>query len=317
MSSIKVSLFGKFNIVSSEKRECMIRARKVQELFVYLLMFRNHPQPRESLSEVLWADQPATASRKNLRQTLWHLQSALKKTKNSSRLEVFIDDGWIHIRLPNDFWLDTAQLEQVFNAVNHKRARELSEEDFKTMQNAVGLYKGDLLEGWYQDWCIFERERFQMMHLMLLDKLVQYCEIHQKYDAGLAYGWQILRYDQAYERAHRQIMRLYFMVGDRTQALHQYERCVGALRDELGVDPSERTKQLYEQIRLDTFRPPRFAPEKVSARVDEIAPALDDVLNRLEQFALTLRRMEVQVQQEIVALENVLSDPGKQSPGQS
>src|SRR5687768_9719491 len=216
MSNIKVSLFGKFNIAYGGKRT-YIRARKVQELFVYLLMFRNHPQPRESLSEVLWADQPTTASRKNLRQTLWHLQSVLKKTKNSSRLEVFIDDGWIHIRLPTDFWLDTAQLEQVFNSVNHKRARELSEEDFKTMQIAVGLYKGDLLEGWYQDWCIFERERFQMMHLMLLDKLVQYCEIHQKYDAGLAYGWQILRYDQAYERAHRQLMRLYFMVGDRTQ----------------------------------------------------------------------------------------------------
>ena len=316
MSSIKVSLFGKFNIAFGEKRTD-IRARKVQELFVYLLMFRNQPQPRESLSELLWADQPLTKSRKNLRQTLWHLQSALKRTKNSSRLEVFIDDGWVHIRFPTDFWLDISEFEQIFESVNHKRVRELSEEDFKAMQYAVELYKGDLLEGWYQDWCIFERERFQMMHLMLLDKLVQCCEIHQNYDAGLAYGWRILRYDQAYERAHRQIMRLYSMVGDRTQALHQYERCVTALRTELGVEPSERTKQLYEQIRSDTFRPALFVIDKPVAKTQEATPAPSDVLNRLEQFALTLKKIEAQIQQEIVALENMLAGQVDQSSRES
>src|SRR5688572_30643688 len=262
MSSIKVSLFGKFKVAYGEKGT-YIRARKVQELFVYLLMFRNHPQPRESLSEVLWADQPVTKSRKNLRQTLWHLQSTFKKTKNSSRLEVFIDDGWVNIRFPTDFWLDIAEFEQIFELVNHKRVRELSVEDFEAMRYAVDLYKGDVLEGWYQDWCIFERERFQMMHLMLLDKLVQYCEIHQKYDAGLAYGWQILRHDHAYERAHRQLMRLYALAGDRTQALHQYQRCVTALEVELGVGPSARTTQLYDQIETDTFVAPLFAREKV------------------------------------------------------
>lgn len=307
MSSVKVSLFGKFNIAYGEKRTS-IRARKVQELLIYLLIFRNHPQPRESLSEVLWADQPVAKSRKNLRQTLWHLQSALKEIKNSSRLELLIDNGWIQINLPAGFWLDTAEFERIFDLVNHKRVRELSAEDFKAMQYAVNLYKGDLLEGWYQDWCIFERERFQTMHLMLLDKLVQFCELHQKYEAGLTYGMEILRHDHAYERTHRQLMRLYFMTGNRTQALHQYASCVTALRDELGVEPSERTKRLYEQIRLDTFRPRLFAVENVISRTAESTLALNDVLNRLEQFAETLRRIESQVHQEIIALEGAFSE---------
>jgi DNA-binding SARP family transcriptional activator len=313
MSSIKVSLFGKFNIINGEKEAPIIRARKVQELLIYLLIFRNHPQPRESLSEVLWTNQPATISRKNLRQTLWHLQSAFKEFKNSSRLELLIDEGWIHIRLPTDFWLDTAEFEQVFNLINRKQVQELSAEDFEAMQYAVNLYRGDLLEGWYQDWCIFERERFQMMNLMLLDKLVQYCEIHREYDTGLSYGWQILRHDHAYERAHRQMMRLYSMSGDRTQALHQYQRCVNALREELGVEPSARTKQLYEQIQSDAFIPPSFAVEKVAQRREEAAPAFEDMLNRLEQFSVALRKMELQVQQDIVALENMLTDQANRS----
>ena len=59
MSNIKVSLFGKFDIAYGEKKT-YIRARKVQELLIYLLIFRNHPQPRESLSEILWPDQRRT-----------------------------------------------------------------------------------------------------------------------------------------------------------------------------------------------------------------------------------------------------------------
>jgi len=306
MSSIKISLFGQFNIAYGEKRTS-IGARKVQELLIYLLMFRKRPQPRESLSEILWADQPAMISKKNLRQTLWHLQSAFKAFKNSSRLELLIEDGWIHIRLPTDFWLDTAEFEHVFDSVNHKRMRELSQEDFAAMQYAVNLYTGDLLEGWYQDWCIFERERFQMMNLLLLDKLVQYCEIHQKYDTGLAYGWQILRHDHAYERAHRQLMRLYALSGDRTQALHQYQRCINTLQVELGVEPSARTRQLYDQIQADTFVPPLFGREKVTSTSLEDDPTLEDVLNRLQQFSTTLKSMENQIEQEISALENTLA----------
>jgi len=312
MSSIKVSLFGKFNIAYGEKRT-QIRARKVQELFIYLLVFRNSPQPRESLSEILWADQPVTISRKNLRQTLWHLQSAFKDFKNSSKFELLIEDGWIHIRLPRDFWLDTAEFEEVFNLVNHKQARELGREDFEAMQYAVNLYTGDLLEGWYQDWCIFERERFQMMNLMLLDKLVQYCETHHKYDAGLSYAWQILRHDHAYERAHRQMMRLYALSGDRTQALHQYQRCLDALRTELGVEPSARTQQLYTQIQADTFVPPSFVLVEAASKKDETAQAFEEVLSRLERFSLTLGRMEDEVQQEIVTLKNILASQAKHS----
>jgi DNA-binding SARP family transcriptional activator len=307
MSSIKVSLFGKFSLDYGEKRK-YIRARKVQELLIYLLIFRNRPQSRELLSEALWTDEPATISRKNLRQTLWHLQSAFKEFKNPSGPEILVEDGWIHIRLPNDFWLDTAEFEQVFNSVNHKHARDLTAEDFSSMRYAVNLYRGDLLEGWYRDWCIFERERFQMMNLMLLDKLVQYCEIHQNYEAGLAYGWQILRHDHAYERAHRQLMRLYALSGDRTQALHQYQRCANALQIELGVEPSARTRQLYEQIQSDTFIAPLFGREKIASTSNEATPTIEAMLSRLQQLSLTLKNMETQVQHDIAALEGMLKD---------
>lgn len=306
MSGLKVTLFGKFSIWRGKQRIQGMQARKVQELFSYLVIFRKTPQPREQISELLWGDQPPLKSRKNFRQTLWRLQSALKAAFKGVHnapddATLLVDPQWVQLNPRADFWLDTDEFEDTFNRVSAKRARDLSMSDFLAIQEAVNLYKGELLDGWYADWCIAERERFQAIHLMLLDKLVQFCEVQGHYDTGLVYGAELLRQDRAYERAHRQMMRLYFMAGDRTQAIHQYERCVTALRTELDIAPSERTRHLYEQIRTDTFSPPAFAREK-SAAPQAVSTTLGDVLRRLEQFSEALTHMEFQVQEDIKTL---------------
>jgi DNA-binding SARP family transcriptional activator len=308
MSSWKVTLFGKFNIERDNRKIDNIEARKVQELICYLLIFRDHPHPRELLSEALWQNQSSDKSRKYLRQTLWRLQSALRKNVNSSEPILLIDQDFIQFNFPADIWLDIAEFEKIFDLVKGKEVQELGVRELHFLEYASEIYTGDLLEGLYQDWCIFERERFQIMHLMLLDKLVQYCELHQMYEVGLIHGMKILRQDRAYERTHRQLMRLYFLAGNRTQALHQYMSCVTALRDDLGVEPSERTKQLYEQIRLDTFKSPNSAMENVDIQAGESTLVLNDALNHLEQFAEKMKTIESQVQQEIETLESVLSD---------
>jgi DNA-binding SARP family transcriptional activator len=300
MSGLKATLFGKFDIQRDGLTLRGIEARKVQELLSYLLIFRNHPQPREQLCEILWGEQSATNSRKYLRQTLWRVQSALQLKGNGAELELLINNDWIQVNISDNFWLDVAEFENAFNQVKGKNVRDLGPRHFKLLDSAALLYKGDLLEGCYQDWCIFERERFQTMHVMLLDKLVQYCELHQAYETGLNYGIEILRHDHAYERTHRQLMRLYYMAGNRSQALHQYARCVIALRDELGVEPSERTNKLYDQIRSDSFKPLVVQKEKsISKTKVRVRPTLQDVALRLEEVTDILSRLEHIIQDEV------------------
>jgi DNA-binding SARP family transcriptional activator len=138
------------------------------------------------------------------------------------------------------------------------------------------------------------------MHLLLLDKIVQFCELHKKYEVGLSYGIEILRHDHAYERTHRQLMRLYFMTGNRTRALHQYERCVEALRDELGVEPSESTKQLYAEIRSDRFGSQLFTDEKAVTKTKvRTVFALRGMLYRLKEVSAALSTLEHKIQEEL------------------
>lgn len=303
-NSLRICLFGKFNARYGEQNISGMQAHKVQELFCYLLLSRKQPQSRETLAELFWDGLPPIRSKKNLRQLLWRLQCVLNHEGLELSCLLRTEGEWIQINPAHNFWLDVAEFENVYNAVKGKRARELTPHDFNAIQSAVALCQGELLEGWYYDWCVVERERLQIILLMLLDRLIQYCEVNREFDIGLAYGTEILRRDRAYERTHRQMMRLHFMAGDRTQAIHQYERCKTALREELDVAPSQRTQELYEQIRADAFMPPLFAAKSMTADTPELVSALSDVLSRLDGFSQVLADIKRQVKQEIATLQS-------------
>lgn len=220
--------------------------RKVQELLCYILLHQQRPIQREMLASILWPNTPTNQSRANLRKTLWQLQAAFSASAIDS--PVAIEPGWIAVNPANAYWCDVTELEQRYAQVCGIAGATMSDECAQHAEQAVAIYHGDLLEGWYQDWCLSERERIQHIYLSLLDKLMAYYEHHQQYEPALAHGATILRYDCARELTHRHLMRLHMLAGDRTGALRQFERCAYTLREELNAEPSVPTIQLYQQI---------------------------------------------------------------------
>ncbi len=310
-SQMKVHLFGKFRIRYEEQVVQGFDALKEQELLTYLLMHRNRPHSREMLAGLLWGDAPTEKSKKYLRQSLWHLQSALEaqaRGAHDTSAILSVEHHWVQLNTVNDLWLDVAVFEQAFMRTHDTAGAKLEATCVETLQAAVQLYQGDLLEGWYHDWCLYERERLQNMYLAMLDKLMCYCEAHQKFELGLLYGSIILRYDRAHERTHRQLMNLQYLSGNRTAALRQFERCVAALDEELGVRPDKRTSALYQKIRDTGNEPPVSgafaAPETGEAGI----VSLTDVLGRLKMIQSVLTDVQRSVQRDIKAVELTLNN---------
>jgi hypothetical protein len=102
-------------------------------------------------------------------------------------------------------------------------------------------------------------------------------------------------------------MRLYFLSGDRTQALRQYEMCAAALVEELGVAPSKPTVELYERIRADDHHPASAHARIVSPPEPEaLSGRLKDTLGRLEALSDELDTVRLQVQQEISSIKEII-----------
>ena len=302
MSTVRIRLFGKFSAHLDAQRIEGLEAPTLQELFSYLLLYRGRPHARETLAALLWGDSPTATSKKYLRQALWQLQSALNShNAPSARHLLVVETDWIHINQDAGPWLDVAEFERSYSLVQGVRGREMDEDGARLLEDAVALYKGDLLEACYEDWCIYERERLQNMFLAMLDKLMSYCESHGQYENGLQHGARILGCDRAREHTHRRLMRLQYLAGNRTGALRQYERCVAALREELGVKPAKRTTELYEQIRADSVDDSLNAhPER---QVEAAPSSTSEVVGRLRQIRNVLIDIQREIQKDIHAVE--------------
>jgi DNA-binding SARP family transcriptional activator len=188
--------------------------------------------------------------------------------------------------------------------VRGRQGATLSLDTALALQTAIELYRGELLDGWFQDWCLFERERLQNVYLTLVDKLIDYHEAAGAYERGISLGMDALRYDHAREEVHRRLMRLYYLTGDRTAALRQYERCAAVLHEALGVPPADLTTLLYYQIKSGKL-------ELVEAELESPTAAsgtLRALLDNLCQIQAALSELHRRVQQNIREVEVALRE---------
>lgn len=305
MSRLHIHLLGKFQTVVDGQVTLRFEARKVQELFCYLCVHRKNTHLREALASVLWNERSSSQSRKYLRQAVWQLQSALGSMSDASEGQLLLADPEEICINPNaNFWLDVSELERAFALTQKVPGRGLSHEQAQCLKTAVQFYCGDLLEGWYQDWCLYERERLQNLYLTMLHKLIEYSEKNQEYEAGIEYSRQVLYHDRASEWSYQALMRLEFLAGDRTAALREYDRCVAVLRTELDVKPSETTLALRAQIQSGTLTHGSTPTAPSSNRSTELV--LQQHLARFKQIQSALNGLASQVQEEIQAVESYL-----------
>ena len=315
MDGLQVRLFGELSI-QHEDRSVSFPSGKALELFCYLLIHRGRAHTREALSEVLWPGGKPDSSKRYLRQALWRLNATVQCRPDRHRTELrsllIIEPDWVRIDPDAAFWLDVSAFERIHSAARDISGHSFSDQQAKDLEAALKLYRGELLETWYQDWCGYERDRLRLAYLAMLDQLIAYCEARQLYARGLGFGQAVLRYDPARESTHRQLMRLHYRAGDRISAIRQYERCAVAMAQDLGIQPSAGTVALYEQIRADQV------PD-ISVHLDiKVHPAARQHTVRQpmpEQwetaaFADLHRRLD-QIQSSLLALhESVLQDSG-------
>jgi len=318
MMALSVCLFGRFAAETDRQPVISLSGAKVQELFSYLLLHRTRPHRREALTTLLWPDVPDVQSKRYLRKTVWQLQSALAQlTPPDAPPILHADPDWLQVSAEADSWLDVAQFECAYRLAEDTAGEEMEPTTVARAEAAVELYRGDLLEGWYQEWCLFERERLERMYLSLLDKLISHCAARGRYEAGISYGTRALRHDPARERTHRRLMRLHALAGSRSEALHQYAVCVDTLRRELGVAPSERTNALYHHILITGDEPEAaaLAPARRLRPPPENSPTLptpngevNHALARLEQMLSLLSETQRLVQQNMSTVAAALDD---------
>ncbi len=243
---LKIYTLRDFRILRSEKPVEYLRSRKAQALMVYLACTpKSHS--REVLADLFWSESSQTRALSNLRDAIHALRT---------HLEPFIDITRYSIALnpESGVWIDVAELEAAL-ALIRERGDTITAETAIKIEMALKLYQKDFLEGFYlrgalgfEEWQVVERERIRLVTLDGFISLVQHHLEEGNYRKGIHFARRALELEPLMEIVHQQLMRLLVLSGRSSEALIQYKTCRQVLEKELGVEPSEETKVLYENL---------------------------------------------------------------------
>lgn len=235
-----------------------VDTRKAIALLSYLAVTHKH-HSRDALAVFLWPEYSQSRAYANLRRTLWSLNKALAGQSLDVGRETI---GLLHTEL--DIWIDVDHfLALIASCKQHGHAEhELCPLCLEALTDAVALYRDDFMHGFslsdsaeFDEWQFFQSESMRRMLGNALERLVYGHSLAGQFEAAITYARRWLALDQLNEVAQRTLMRLYAWSEQWSAARRQYQECVRALDEQLGVPPQEETQQLYEAIKLQQVPP--------------------------------------------------------------
>jgi predicted ATPase/DNA-binding SARP family transcriptional activator len=257
MAHLQLSLLGAMQVALDGQPVTGFESSKVRALLGYVAVERERQHNRDTLTGLLWPDQPEQMARTNLRQALSNLRRTIQN-QDANPPFLLITRESVQFNPEGDSSVDVATFTALLDACTHHKHRrlELCTPCTQRLTEAVKLYRGPFLDGLFlhdsvafEEWMLLQREMLQRRVLLALYQLAVYHERRAAYDDAYRYAWRQIEIDPWREEAYLQAMRVLVLRGERTAALAQYEACRRALQDGLGVEPAEEITALYERIR--------------------------------------------------------------------
>lgn len=231
---LQIRLLGQFDLYLDKKR-VTIPSRIGQSLFAYLALSAGTAHRREKLAGMFWPDITDETARKYLRQELWRIRKAFASPQEDAEDYLLANEYTITFNGSSDYWLD----------INQVGRPDL---DLESLTRNLSFYHGELLPGFYEDWVILERERLQSIFDTKMGQLLEQLIASERWTAVQEQGERWLTLGKTPEPAFRALMLAYGAHGDMTKVSSIYQRCIAALDEQFGIEPSAETRALYDGL---------------------------------------------------------------------
>ena len=241
-------LLGGFEVWDGDRQVAGFESQKVRALLAYLACHRHRAFSRDHLAGLLWPERETDGARQALRQAVYNLRAKLP----ASEAVLLSSHQEIGLHPQADCWVDVEEFEEALRQGSDRSV------DPHLLSAAVQLYRGEFLASFFvkdspefEDWMLGEQVRLRDAAVDVLRRLIESYRRRGEYRFGVHYARRLVALEPLSEEAHRDLMRLCALAGQRSRALAQYEELLKVLRDELGVEPLAETRAA---LRVDPLR---------------------------------------------------------------
>jgi DNA-binding SARP family transcriptional activator len=277
---VRIHLLGSIRATTYLGDDILPRGRKARAILACLGLACGARVPRARLAALLWDRVPDGQAKKSFRQSLRELTCTMGPLAGE-----LMSVNRETLRLSaNLCWIDAVALRAPQAGGPNSLRSDLAE-----------LCTGELLEELdgvspsFDRWLLGERTRFtEELRTLLEAELAQVLQPGNDSSTRAHVARRLITFDPTHEGASRALMRALNDMGERAQAVREYERCRQALKMRLDVQPSRETHALYQAIRTYSGRRDR---DKHDASL--MAPSQSDAKSALRKPASTRLRVGV------------------------
>jgi len=260
----RIYLVGTMRAVALGGADFLPRGRKTRGLLACLCLEQGERVSRSRLVGLLWDRSADAQARMSLRQSLSELNSVVNR-----HVPGLVEIGRDSVRIDvQKCWVDALAILDASGDATADTSNLVQPYGERLLEDLDGITPS------FDHWLAGERTRFEDRVRKILEaELDRLTERNAKPEVRAAAARRLINFEPTHEGAVRSMMRAFAQMGDRAQAIREFERCRQALLTVLDLPPSRETTAVYEAIRGDSpqMAPPTIYEEPAGIEFNETA----------------------------------------------
>jgi DNA-binding SARP family transcriptional activator len=222
--------------------------KRARDILCFIASRRHRRAGKDTIIDTFWGESDFEAVEKNFHPTVSHIRKALNSNQPVKQNFLLYRDGDYLLSQDFSYFIDTEEFDRLAaEGESAKRAGD-HERFVAAYETALALYRGDFMQGSYEEWAEEQRTYYREQYLRMLETLAVAAQKQEDWPRSQQLAQRILSGDQFREDVHCMLMRAQAAQGNRAAVKEQYEGLRRLLRKELGVEPAAETQRVFKQL---------------------------------------------------------------------
>ena len=222
--------------------------RRARDIFCYIATRKHRRVAKDILIDEFWKDEDLASIEKNFHPTISHIRKALNSRQPLKQNFIVFRDGAYQLNPEYSYFIDSEEFAS-FITEAEKAKRDKDDAGLrKNLESAYALYRGDFMDGSYEDWAENDRLHYREQLSRVLNGLAKLSVAEKRWTDALKYAAEILAIDPYREDLHRLTMKVLGAQSKPAAVKKHYDQMQQLLKDELGLAPSAETRKLFKEL---------------------------------------------------------------------
>jgi len=222
--------------------------RRARDILCFIASRRHRRASKDTIIDTFWGDSDFAAVEKNFHPTISHIRKALNSRQPLKQNFLLYRDGDYQLNPEFSYRIDTEEFDRLVAEGDAARRSRETETFVRAYEEAAALYRGEFMQGSYDEWVEEQRSYYREQYLRLLEILADAAQKSEDWARSVTLGHQILCEDPFREDVHCRLLRAHAAQGNRVAVREQYETLRKLLRKELGVEPAAETRRIFREL---------------------------------------------------------------------